>query len=99
MRSALKPGTKLDDMNRVTIREIAEALDKVEPANGLLHRISLYTWLLDAIALATTRAVYSPMNPFEDKSVADALWCVVLRTNTEAFLSNPREQPRFTERS
>lgn len=74
MRSALKPGTQIDEMNRVMIHEIASALDRVEPARGATREINLYEWLRDTITTATTRSVYGPMNPYDDKAVADAFW-------------------------
>lgn len=74
MRDALKPGPLLDDMNRSMIREVATALDLLEPAAGETRRIGLYSWLRDVITTATTRSVYGPMNPFDDKAVADAFW-------------------------
>jgi len=74
MRDALKPGPQLDDMNRHMIQEIAQALDALQPAPGEARRIGIYAWLRDAITTATTRSVYGPMNPYDDKAVADAFW-------------------------
>ncbi|KAI0023466.1 cytochrome P450 [Xylariomycetidae sp. FL0641] len=74
MRSALKPGPRLDDMNRVMIQEITDSLDSLQPAQGKSLTIGMYTWLRDAITTATTRSVYGPMNPYDDKSIAEAFW-------------------------
>jgi cytochrome P450 len=74
MRDALKPGPQLDDMNRHMIQEIAEALDILQPAAGETKKIGMYAWLRDAITTATTRSVYGPMNPYDDKAIADAFW-------------------------
>lgn len=74
MRDALRPGTQLDDMNRAMIQEIAKALDLLEPAKGQSRKIGMYTWLRDAITTATTRSVYGPLNPYDDKSIADSFW-------------------------
>jgi cytochrome P450 len=74
MHQALKPGPLLDDMNRDMIREIAKSLDALEPAPGSTKKIGLYAWLRDAITLATTRSVYGPLNPYEDKAIVDAFW-------------------------
>ncbi|KAK4156498.1 cytochrome P450 [Chaetomidium leptoderma] len=74
MRDALKPGPQLDDMNRHMIQEVAEALDTLQPAPGETKTIGLYAWLRDAITTATTRSVYGPMNPYDDKAIADAFW-------------------------
>lgn len=74
MRAALKPGSHLDDMNRVMIQEIAKSLDVLQPAKGETRRIGMNTWLRDAITTATTRSVYGPMNPYDNKEIADAFW-------------------------
>jgi cytochrome P450 len=74
MRQALKPGPQLDDMNRHMIQEIAKSLDALAPAPGLTKTMGLYAWLRDAITTATTRSVYGPLNPYEDKAIADAFW-------------------------
>lgn len=76
MRAGLKPGPQLDEMNRVMIQEIANSLDALQPAKGEARTVGLYTWLRDAITIATTRSVYGPMNPYEDKAIADAFWYV-----------------------
>lgn len=74
MRAALKPGSQLDDMNRSMIQEIAKSLDLLQPAKKQSKKIELYCWLRDAITTATTRSVYGPMNPYDDKTIADAFW-------------------------
>ncbi|KAI5921260.1 cytochrome P450 [Camillea tinctor] len=74
MRAGLKPGPDLDDMNRVMIQEIAKSLDILQPVKGESRKIGMYTWLRDAITTATTRSVYGPMNPYDDKAIADAFW-------------------------
>ncbi|KAG6356841.1 hypothetical protein INS49_014715 [Diaporthe citri] len=74
MRTALKPGPLLDDMNRAMMGEIAKSLDLLEPARGESRVIGMYSWLRDAITTATTRSVYGPLNPYDDKEVADSFW-------------------------
>ncbi|XDG01572.1 hypothetical protein ABKA04_001187 [Annulohypoxylon sp. FPYF3050] len=74
MRAGLKPGSQLDDMNRLMIQEIAESLDSLQPRRGESRRIGMYSWLRGAIATATTRSAYGPMNPYDDKAIADAFW-------------------------
>lgn len=74
MRAALKPGPELDDMNRSMLLEIIKALDQLEPAKGESRKLEMYGWLRGAITLATTRSVYGPMNPYNDKAIADAFW-------------------------
>lgn len=78
MRAALKPGSQLDDMNRAMIHEIALSLDVLQPGTAPKTRqIDLYGWLRDIITAATTKSVYGPMNPYDDKTIADAFWQVV----------------------
>jgi hypothetical protein len=76
MREALKPGALLDDMNRGMVQEIVKSLDLLQPAKGETRKFGLYTWLRDSITITATRSIYGPMNPYEDKSVADAFWYV-----------------------
>ena len=74
MRTALKPGAQLDDMNRIMIQEISKSLDLLQPTKREVRKIGMYAWLRDAITTATTRSVYGPMNPYDDKAIADAFW-------------------------
>ncbi|KAF2155877.1 putative cytochrome P450 [Myriangium duriaei CBS 260.36] len=74
MRDALHPGPKLDDMNRAMINEMASAIDLLQPAEGEKRTFDIFAWLRDAMTLATTRSVYGPMNPYDDKVIADAFW-------------------------
>ncbi|KJZ72490.1 hypothetical protein HIM_08159 [Hirsutella minnesotensis 3608] len=74
MRAGLKPGAIVDDMNRVMIQEVAKALKQLEPASGRSRKIALHTWVRDVMTTATTRSVYGPMNPYEDKAIANAFW-------------------------
>ncbi|KAF2970322.1 hypothetical protein GQX73_g3177 [Xylaria multiplex] len=74
MRSALKPGSDLDDMNRSMIREVVKLFDQLQPAKGESKPLSMYGWLRDAITTATTRSVYGPMNPYDDPEIVEAFW-------------------------
>ncbi|KAK0673550.1 cytochrome P450 [Cercophora samala] len=74
---ALKEGTKpanIDEMNRDMLREVATSLDILEPPVGQTKKIKLYSWLRTTLTSATTKAVYGPLNPYDDQSVADAFW-------------------------
>lgn len=73
MRAALHPGPALDDMNRAMLAEITESLDNLAPSDDK-KQFGLFEWLLDNLTLATTRAVYGPQNPFDDKEIRDAFW-------------------------
>lgn len=74
MRGALKPGSQIDEMNRGMIREIAASLDLLEPDKDTTRQVNKYEWLRDTITTATTRSVYGPMSPYDDKAIADAFW-------------------------
>lgn len=77
MRAALKPGQQLDEMNRAMIHEIAVSLDALNPGNAKTRQIDLYGWLRNIITAATTKSVYGPLNPYNDKAIADAFWQVL----------------------
>lgn len=75
MDAALRPGAHLDDMNRDMLKRITEKLDDLEKMTVKTgRRLDLHVWLRDNITTATTRSVYGPRSPFEDKAVADAFW-------------------------
>lgn len=74
MRAALKPGSQLDDMNRAMVHQVACALDLLDPGEEKTRQVGMYGWLRDIITTATTRSVYGPMNPYDDKTIADAFW-------------------------
>ncbi|KAK1830673.1 cytochrome P450 [Podospora conica] len=75
MHAALRPGAPLDDMNRDMLKRITEALDELEHSSANAPQTwHLNAWLKDAVTTATTRSVYGPRSPFEDKAVVDAFW-------------------------
>ncbi|KAK6082992.1 25-hydroxycholesterol 7-alpha-hydroxylase 1 [Seiridium cupressi] len=73
MRAALHPGPDLDDMNRAMLAEINKSLDDLAPGNKK-KQFGMFAWLRDNLTLATTRAIYGPLNPFDDKEIRDAFW-------------------------
>jgi len=75
MDGAPRPGVPLDDMNRDMLKRITETLDGLEDTSiTTCQRLHLYAWLRDAITRATTRSVYGPQSPLEDRAVTDAIW-------------------------
>lgn len=74
MRAALKPGSQLDDMNHSMVQEISKLVDLLQPAKTQSKKIGLYAWLRDSITTATTRSVYGPLNPYDDRTIAEAFW-------------------------
>ncbi|RYO86605.1 hypothetical protein DL764_008995 [Monosporascus ibericus] len=95
MRAALKPGSQLDDMNRIMIQEIAKSLDLLQPAKGESRQVGMYAWLRDAITTATTRSVYGRMNPYDDKAIADAFCFLPSITARKAIAARTKVAKAF----
>lgn len=74
MREALAPGPGLNWMNRVMIREVLDSLNELPSDSKQKTPLSLGKWLRQTITRVTSRSVYGPQNPFEDKEVVDAFW-------------------------
>lgn len=74
MRTALKPGAALDDMNRLMMQNIAASLDNLAVGVGQTVKIRLSAWVRDSVTAATTNSVYGPQNPFKERGVVDAFW-------------------------
>ena len=75
IRSALTPGEDLDMMNRTMIRNIASSCEKIRPSDvDSPVKLNLREWLRHEITMATTNAVYGPMNPYVDRHVEDSFW-------------------------
>ncbi|MCJ1433380.1 hypothetical protein MMC27_002740 [Xylographa pallens] len=78
MRTAMTPGSNLDSMNRVMIQEVAAFMEKLHTVRSSPSpTIGLMEWLRHEITLATTNAVYGPMNPYVDKNVENGFWDLV----------------------
>ncbi|KAI4858653.1 putative cytochrome P450 [Hypoxylon rubiginosum] len=73
MRAALQPGPALDNMNRAMLAEINKSLNELAPVDNK-QQFSMFAWLRDSLTLATTRAIYGPQNPFDDREIRDAFW-------------------------
>lgn len=78
MRTALKPGAALDDMNRLMMQSIAASLDNLTSEANTNIEIGLSGWLRNSVTAATTASVYGPSNPFRDRDVVNAFWYVSL---------------------
>lgn len=74
MRTALKPGAALDNMNRLMMQSVAISLDNLTSEVGQTVKIRLSEWLRNSVTAATTDSVYGPQNPFKDKDVVNAFW-------------------------
>lgn len=80
--NGLRPGDAIDSMNRIMLREVGEALNELQPPAEKTCKIELNTWLRNTVTTATTRSVYGPLNPYDDKAVADAFWSEFHLENT-----------------
>ena len=74
MRTALRPGAALDDMNRIMVRSVMASLDNLIAEDKQTVEIRLSQWLRDRVTAATTDSVYGAQNPFQEKAVVDAFW-------------------------
>ena len=75
MRTALKPGAGLDDMNRLMIQSIEASLENnLTSEASQTVRLQLAGWLRESVTAATTNSVYGPQNPFKEKDVVNAFW-------------------------
>lgn len=65
-------GPGLDRMNSTMINNLQISIDKLE----LQHNLSfdLHTWCRHAITVASTDAVYGPLNPFKSGEIETAFW-------------------------
>lgn len=64
-------GSGLDIMNKNMIKILKASIDELEPDQT---SIDLHLWCRHAIAVASTDAVYGPLNPYKDPAVESALW-------------------------
>ena len=71
---SLAPGAGLDGMNRIMIQNVAASLEKLSTGKGKSTRVGLVAWLRHEITMATTNAVYGPMNPFQNPKAEEAFW-------------------------
>ncbi|KAH8600689.1 cytochrome P450 [Bisporella sp. PMI_857] len=69
---ALSPGANLDAMNRAAIQNVAEIVERL--ASRPTKHVKLFEWAVHELSIATTDAVYGPMNPFKDPAVEAAFW-------------------------
>ena len=74
MVSSLAPGAGLNGMNRVMIQNVAASIQKLDRGSGQSIRIGLVEWIRHETTMATTNAVYGPLNPFSDPKAEQAFW-------------------------
>ncbi|KAK8075550.1 hypothetical protein PG997_010213 [Apiospora hydei] len=66
----LSPGRRLDSLNEDSVRTLSESLDKIAIKGA---RVNMREWIDQEITMATTEAIYGPLNPFRDHAVA-SIW-------------------------
>ena len=64
-------GLGLDIMNKAMIKNLKASIDELESNRT---SFDLHLWCRHAIAVASTDAVYGPLNPYKDQGTANALW-------------------------
>jgi hypothetical protein len=64
-------GSGLDMMNIDMIKHLKASIDELEPEQTA---IDLHLWCRHAIAVASTEAVYGPLNPYKDPAIERAFW-------------------------
>lgn len=64
-------GSGLDVMNRNMIKNLAVSIDELEQDHT---SIDLHFWCRHAVTVASTDAVYGPLNPYKDPAVERAFW-------------------------
>lgn len=71
MRPSLE-GAGLDQMNEKVIGFLLRSVDEVPTAAPF----DFHGWCRSAITIASTDAVYGPLNPYRSKELQDAFWYV-----------------------
>lgn len=65
-------GPGLDRMNSTMINNLQISVDKLESQHNF--SFDLYTWCRHTISVASTDAVYGPLNPFKSGEIEPAFW-------------------------
>ena len=65
-------GPGLDAMNRNMIHNLQTSIDKLESQHEV--SLDLHNWCRHAIAVASTDAVYGPLNPYKSEQIEEAFW-------------------------
>ncbi|KAK8016627.1 hypothetical protein PG993_014816 [Apiospora rasikravindrae] len=66
----LSPGYKLDTLNQDSVQTLSGSMDKIAIKGA---RVNMREWIDKEITMATTEAIYGPLNPFRDHAVA-SIW-------------------------
>ncbi|OGM48315.1 putative cytochrome P450 oxidoreductase [Aspergillus bombycis] len=71
MRPALL-GNKLDHLNEQMIHVLKPIVDQV--ASIPTRSLDLYEWCSEALTVASTDAIYGPLNPYKSEAIRRAFW-------------------------
>lgn len=74
MHGTLRPGVKLDALNRRTAKFVTASIDALASsieAKGSAT-INMYQWITHQVMMAVTEGIYGPQNPFRDDSAVPA---------------------------
>jgi hypothetical protein len=66
----VSPGPALDAMNRASVQAVTASLDRLRRQSPIT--VDMYKWIRHEVLLATTNAVYGPMNPYRNPAVEEA---------------------------
>ena len=72
MRSAIQGKKDSAELECAALKHIEELLHGVSGQVG--ERTKLFAWVRHVITQANTRAIYGPLNPFQQPGVEDAFW-------------------------
>lgn len=74
MHGTLRPGVKLDALNRRTVKFVTASMDALASnieENGST-KINMYQWISHQVMMAVTEGIYGPQIPFRDGSAVPA---------------------------
>ncbi|MCJ1385428.1 hypothetical protein MMC17_008551 [Xylographa soralifera] len=74
MRTALKPGANLDEMNEKMLTNVSAMLDGLDCEGEMVT--NLFEWARHTITRASTNAFFGPLNPFKALEIEDAFWTI-----------------------
>lgn len=65
-------GAALDKMNLTMANNLLKVMNQLMGCDG--EHLDLYLWCRKVVTVASSKAVWGPLNPFDDQSVESAFW-------------------------
>lgn len=65
-------GSALDEMNQTMANNLCTSVDEMVTVDG--KSLDLYLWCRRAVTVASSKAVWGPLNPFDDPDVEAGFW-------------------------